>query len=76
MVWADPARDLALELPLQEQQSIFEKIRLLKHFPTCIPTTRVAVFAVIVFFRRVTGSHSIRSCKLQFISAVSGRRAP
>jgi hypothetical protein len=52
VVWADPVRDLALELPLQEQQGIFEKIRLRKYSPHIYPLRTRAVFAVIGSFRR------------------------
>ena len=33
IVWSDPVRDLVLELPEREQEEIFEKTLLLKHFP-------------------------------------------
>ena len=33
IVWSDPVRDLVLELPAREQEEIFEKTALLKHFP-------------------------------------------
>jgi hypothetical protein len=37
VVWADPVRDLALELSRGEQRSIFEKVRLLTHSPYVYP---------------------------------------
>ena len=50
-VWADPVRDLTLELPLQEQQGIFEKIRLPKYFPHMYPLRTRGRFRRHLFFQ-------------------------
>jgi len=33
IVWADPVRDLAFSLPMEDQQEVFGKIALLARFP-------------------------------------------
>jgi hypothetical protein len=76
VVWADPVRDLALELPLQEQQGIFEKIRLLKYFPHMYPLRtrgrlrRHRFFQAgnwLVFYKIVEGTIYIRGLWLAHI---------
>jgi hypothetical protein len=37
IVWADPVRDLALALPLKDQQEIYSKVALLAYFPHMYP---------------------------------------
>jgi hypothetical protein len=37
IVWANPVRDLALSLPLKDQQEIYDKIALLAYFPQMYP---------------------------------------
>jgi plasmid stabilization system protein ParE len=70
VVWADPVRDLALELPLREQQDIFEKVALLKRLPHMYPLRTRGRFRRhrffqggnwLVFYKVVQGIIYIRS---------------
>lgn len=51
VVWADPVRDLAIEIPSGEQRRIFDKIQLLSFFPYMYPVRTRGRFRRHRFFQ-------------------------
>jgi hypothetical protein len=61
IVWADPIKDLLLELPEREREIIFEHMKYPRRFPHRHAVRTKAVSAAIGGFSRATGCVNYRA---------------